>query len=41
VSVKNFTNARLYDPIDVTFAGNDEIMPRPPITASLTLRYYF
>ncbi len=41
VSMKNLTNARLLDPIDVTFAGNDEIMPRPPITASLTVRYYF
>jgi outer membrane receptor for monomeric catechols len=41
VSVKNFTNARLYDPIDVTFAGNDEIMPRPPITSSVTFRYFF
>ena len=41
VSVKNFTNALLFDPIDVTFAGNDQVMPRPPITASLTLRYYF
>ena len=41
VSVKNLTNARLYDPIDVTFAGNDEIMPRPPISASVTVRYFF
>ncbi len=41
VSVKNLTNARLFDPIDVTFAGNDEIMPRPPISASLTVRYFF
>ena len=41
VSVKNFTNARLWDPIDVTFAGNDEIMPRPPISATLTFRYRF
>ncbi len=41
ISVKNLTNARLYDPIDVTFAGNDEIMPRPPVSASLTVRYFF
>jgi len=41
VSIKNITNARLNDPIDVTFAGNDEIMPRPPISASLTIRYHF
>src|SRR5258708_33635562 len=33
VNVKNITNKRILDPIDVTFAGNDAIYVRPPITA--------
>jgi outer membrane receptor for monomeric catechols len=41
VNVKNITNRRILDPIDVTFAGNDAIYVRPPITASVTLRYRF
>ena len=41
VNVKNITNKRILDPIDVTFAGNDAIYVRPPITASITLRYRF
>ncbi len=41
VNVKNFTNARLVDPIDVSYAGNSLIYVRPPITASVTLRYHF
>jgi hypothetical protein len=39
--VTNLTNARLLDPTDVTFAGNDTIYVRPPISASLTLRLRF
>ena len=31
----------ILDPIDVSFAGNDTIYVRPPISASLTLRYHF
>jgi outer membrane receptor for monomeric catechols len=41
VNIKNMTNERILDPIDVTFAGNDAIYVRPPITASLTIRYRF
>jgi hypothetical protein len=41
VNVKNITNERILDPIDVTFAGNDVVYVRPPITASITLRYRF
>jgi outer membrane receptor protein involved in Fe transport len=41
VNVKNITNARLLDPIAVSFAGNDAIFVRPPIEASLTLRYHY
>ena len=41
VNVKNITNERLLDPVDVTFAGNDAIYVRPPITASITFRYHF
>ena len=41
VNVKNITNERLLDPVDVTFAGNDAIYVRPPITTSITLRYHF
>jgi outer membrane receptor for monomeric catechols len=41
LNVKNFTNERILDPIDVTFAGNDAIYVRPPITASATIRYHF
>jgi outer membrane receptor for monomeric catechols len=41
VNVKNITNRRILDPIDVTFAGNDAIYVRPPISASITLRYRF
>jgi hypothetical protein len=38
VNVKNITDARLLDPIDVSYAGNSLIYVRPPITASITLR---
>jgi hypothetical protein len=41
VNVKNILNQRLVDPIDVSFAGNSLIFVRPPITASLTLRYRY
>lgn len=41
VNIKNLLNQRILDPIDVSFAGNDTIYVRPPITASLTLRYHF
>jgi hypothetical protein len=41
VNVKNLLNQRILDPIDVSFAGNDTIYVRPPITASLTFRYHF
>ena len=41
VNVTNITNARLLDPIDVSFAGNDTIFVRKPISASITFRYHF
>jgi hypothetical protein len=41
VNIKNLTNARLLDPIDVSFAGNDLIYVRPPITASITLKLHY
>lgn len=41
VNIKNITDARLLDPIDVSYAGNSLIFVRPPITASITLRYHF
>jgi hypothetical protein len=41
VNVTNITNARLLDPIDVSFAGNDTIFVRKPISASLTIRKHF
>jgi len=39
LNVTNITDARLLDPIDVSFAGNDTIFVRPPISASITFRY--
>jgi outer membrane receptor for monomeric catechols len=41
VNVQNITNARLLDPVDVTFAGNDVIYVREPVNASITVRYRF
>ncbi len=41
VNVKNITNNRILDPIDVSFAGNDTIYVRQPITASLELGYHY
>jgi hypothetical protein len=39
--VKNFTNQRILDTVEVAFTGNDVIYIRPPISASITLRYHF
>jgi len=41
VNVTNILNARLLDPIDVAFAGNDQEFVRPPISASLTIRLHY
>jgi hypothetical protein len=41
VNVKNMLNARLLDPIDVSYAGNGLIFVRQPITASITLRLHY
>jgi len=41
VNVKNILNQRLLDQIDATFAGNDQIFVRMPISASLTIRRRF
>ncbi len=41
VNVNNALNARLVDPIDVSFAGNSLIFVRPPIRASITLRLHY
>ena len=41
VNINNLTNNRILDPIDVSFAGNDTVYVRPPIAASLTVRYHF
>ncbi|HEY4989768.1 MAG TPA: TonB-dependent receptor [Opitutaceae bacterium] len=41
LNIKNLLNQRILDPIDVSFAGNDTIYVRPPITASVTFRYHF
>jgi outer membrane receptor protein involved in Fe transport len=40
VNVTNITNERVLDTIDVSFAGNDVIFVRKPISASLTIRYH-
>jgi len=40
VNVKNITNQVLFDPISAGSAGNDVILPRPPISASLTFRVH-
>jgi len=40
INVKNITDRRILDPIDVTFAGNDVIYVRPPISAGITFRYH-
>ena len=41
VNVNNINNARLLDPIDVTFAGNDVIYERQPLNASITFRFRY
>jgi outer membrane receptor protein involved in Fe transport len=41
LNITNITNRRVLDPIDVSFAGNDVIFVRKPISASLTMRYHF
>ncbi len=41
LNVKNLLNSRLLDPIDVSYAGNSLIFVRPPIEASITLRYHY
>ncbi|HEY5078800.1 MAG TPA: TonB-dependent receptor, partial [Opitutaceae bacterium] len=40
LNITNLTNARILDPIDTSFAGNDVIYVRAPISASLTLRVH-
>jgi outer membrane receptor protein involved in Fe transport len=39
--VDNITNQRILDPIDVSFAGNDEIYVRPPVAATITIRMHY
>jgi len=41
VNVKNITNQNNFDPISATSAGNDVILPRPLITASVTIRVHY
>jgi len=40
LNVTNLTDARIEDPIDTSFAGNDVIYVRAPISVSLTVRYH-
>ena len=40
VNITNITNNRILDPIDVSFAGNDTIFVRKPISASITFRMH-
>jgi outer membrane receptor protein involved in Fe transport len=41
LNVTNLLDARLMDPIDVSFEGNDSEFVRPPISASITLRMHY
>ncbi len=41
LNVTNLTNNRILDPIDTSFAGNDVIYVRAPISASLTIRVHY
>ena len=41
VNINNILDTRLLDPIDVSFAGNDLIYVRQPITSSITFRLHF
>jgi outer membrane receptor protein involved in Fe transport len=40
LNITNLTNNRILDPIDTSFAGNDVIFVRAPISASLTIRLH-
>ena len=40
LNITNLTNNRIEDPIDTSFAGNDVIYVRAPISASLTIRVH-
>jgi outer membrane receptor for monomeric catechols len=40
VNITNIANQRVLDPIDVSFAGNDTIFVRKPVSASITFRYH-
>jgi outer membrane receptor for monomeric catechols len=41
LNVTNLTNNRILDPIDTSFAGNDVIYVRAPISASVTIRVHY
>jgi iron complex outermembrane recepter protein len=41
LNVTNLTDARILDPIDTSFAGNDVIYVRAPISLSLTIRLHY
>jgi outer membrane receptor for ferric coprogen and ferric-rhodotorulic acid len=40
VNITNLTNNRILDPIDTSFAGNDVIYVRAPVSASITIRVH-
>jgi outer membrane receptor for monomeric catechols len=40
LNITNIANQRVLDPIDVSFAGNDTIFVRKPISASITFRLH-
>jgi iron complex outermembrane receptor protein len=40
LNISNITNQRVLDPIDVSFAGNDVIYVRKPISSSITIRLH-
>ena len=41
LNITNLLSNRVLDPIDVSFAGNDVIYVRAPISASMTLRLHY
>jgi iron complex outermembrane recepter protein len=41
LNITNLTNNRILDPIDTSFAGNDVIYVRAPISASMTIRLHY
>ena len=41
LNLTNLTNARILDPIDTSFAGNDVIYVRAPIAAAITIRLHY